>query len=120
MFRLDPNPEFWWPVVVRRPDEGKPGEMAEHQFEARFKWLDDEAYAAWLAEAREKQLADRDAALHVLTAFRNVLQEDGTPMPADEAGIKRLLAQQGVATAVIAAYFESRDKAAQKNLPRPR
>jgi hypothetical protein len=120
MFRLDHNPQYWWPVVVRWPDPAKPGEMAEHQFEGRFNWLDDEAYAKWLADAREKQLADRDAALAILVGFRHVQQPDGTPLEPTPDTLRQLLAQQGVATAVVAAYFASRDQAAQKNSPRPR
>jgi hypothetical protein len=109
MFQLEDRPTYWWPVAVRRPDPAKPGEIAEHSFEAQFLWLDEDDYQDWLDAVRESKQRDSVAMAKVLLAVRNVAGVDGTT----PEGLQRLLRKHG--TEVAAAYFASRKVAAEKN-----
>lgn len=116
MYRIQTEPRYWWPVVIRQPDPAKPGTIAEHTLEAEFKWLDAQAYAGWLQQAGEQQLSDAQAVPLVCTGFRHVQQEDGTALPNTAENLALLLASDhAVSRAFAAAFIASRVKAAEKN-----
>jgi hypothetical protein len=116
MYRIQTEARYWWPVTIRQPDPARPGVIAEQVLEAEFRWLTGDEHNAWLARAQEHKLPDSAAMLEICTSFRNVLQEDGTPLPTTPENVKRLLeSDSAVALAFARAYFDSRAKAAEKN-----
>jgi hypothetical protein len=115
MFRIEQDPRYWWPVVIRRPHADKAGELIEHVFEAQFKWLEPGAFVAWANAASEKQLTDAQCMPEVFTAFRNVQRADGAPLDSTAENIELLLQDRQVAAAVAAAFIASRERAAEKN-----
>jgi hypothetical protein len=115
MFRIDPDPIFWWPVTVRRPDPGKPGQFVDLPFEAQYRWLSDADYDALLRECVDKKLLVADAVPRVCLGFRHVQHEDGSAMESTPQNLALLCGQQGVARALWDTYSACRDKAAEKN-----
>ena len=115
MYRIQSEPKYWWPVVVKLPDPSKPGQMAEHRFEAEYRWLDDANHKALIAESIEKALSVTDAVSRVCVGFRHVEHEDGSPMQSSTEALGVLMRAQGVAAALWHAYLDSRAKAAEKN-----
>lgn len=120
MFRIDPQRTYWWPVTIQVPDDSKPGQLKDQSFEVQFKWLPDEEHAAWLKRAGEKKLSDRQAAPDIMLAFRGVAGPDGQALDSTPHNLQLLLAEPSVPSAIVRAYLDSRDKAAEKNSPRPR
>lgn len=115
MFKIDTNRSYWWPVLVRRPDADKPGQMAEHKFEVQLRWLDDAEHKAWLERVGKDKLEDGQAVEELVSSFRDVQGRDGSLLEPTPANLKLLLAEQGVGTAIARAYFGSRERAAEKN-----
>ena len=115
MFKIEPNPTYWWPVTVRRPSATKPGQIDEHVFQAKFRWLDDEAHAAMLLRAVSEKLTDRQVVPEFWEAFSDVQAADGSQLACTPDTMAALLAEQGVAAALSKAYIDSRNEAAQKN-----
>jgi hypothetical protein len=115
MFKIEHEPRYWWPVTVHSPDPARPGEFTEQQFEIELRWVDDDVHDEWYQRVQSQDLKDRQAMPEMCTAFRGVLQEDGTPLACTPETLALLLRKGGVATAVAKAYFASRRQAAEKN-----
>jgi hypothetical protein len=113
MFQLDYKPTYWWPVIVRRPQADKPGELAEHRFEVQFQWLDDADHAAMMTDAAARSLTDTEAMKPLVLGIRKIADAAGKPLESTPDNIARVLAGHG--TDVAHAYFASRREAAQKN-----
>ncbi len=127
MFKVVPNLTFWWPVKVLEPDPEQPGKLAEREFEAEFKLLDDkEAKAS--AEARrlivarfspdlddkglqavtdELEAHDKAALRRVLTDWRNIVDMGGKPIPFDDQAFAAAYNMYRVRTALNRAYKEA-------------
>ncbi|MFO1217650.1 MAG: hypothetical protein U1E89_04615 [Burkholderiaceae bacterium] len=116
MFNLALSPAYWWPVKVRTPAGGDAaGQLNEGEFEVEFNRLGEKAFAQFIREITEKKLSDVQIVPRVLRNFRKVQDESGASLPYSNDNLGTLLDVPGAATAIVAAFFESRSPAAEKN-----
>jgi hypothetical protein len=116
MFVIDQSPAYEWPVrFVQAAEEG--GKHVEHGFTATFKrYKDDELDAlAKQATAPANRPTDKQVAQKLLAGWNDICDSSGQALPFTPANVARVLAVPGVAKAVIAAFFDSLGKAAEKN-----
>lgn len=114
MFKIQSKPTYWWPVLLRQPHPEEAGKMVEATIHVQYRWLDIDEHAAFMADAAEKSLSDRDAMPAVVECFRTFETDQG-PFAFSAENLALLLKQPGAATAVARAYFDSRKEAEQKN-----
>ena len=142
MFRLVDTLTCWWPVTVYEPDPGKPGAFAEYSFEAELEILDrdaqranaderdaillraqeDPSEAKLKAANRELDEQEKRVLRRIVKNWRNVVGEDGQPLPFSNEAFDRALARQAIREGFNVAYAEAIDtgKARQGNSkPRP-
>lgn len=107
MFTL--SDEFDWPVTVRAP---KDGGFEEQTFTVRFRAITSgrakrlaEDLAPAAARDQERKLAD--LLPDVVIGWRDVVDEDGAPIPFDADALERILDLPYVRVAVMAAYVQA-------------
>lgn len=98
MFRLDPNPEFWTPVKVRRPGEGAEVET----FRAKFVALEIDRFNEFDLESEE---GTRSFLAEALRDIDEVEAMDGSPLSLTEAVRHRLVNVPHVRAGLVAAYL---------------
>jgi len=90
---------FWWPVTVHLPDPNAAGKLRAESFEGRFVMTSHDELADLEAGGQEQLIAA------ILTDWRGVDDEDGTPLPFSDAALRRCLAFQHFRIAVYRAYL---------------
>jgi len=118
VYKLGQAQTYWRTVKLWQP-AGDSGALEEASFDVRFKWLDEDAYDAFIVQAAEKRLRDRDVAPTIITGFRKLQAADGSDLAFSQDNLKQLLADPLVASAVMKAYIDSRAEAWEKNFSRP-
>lgn len=118
MFKLAQSPTYWHPVELVQIEED--GSVSNVQVEVQFLRLTETQEEALLAEAREKAQRDRAVAPRIMRGWRKVGDERGVELPFTDANRDAFLDIAGNATAVVAAWFLSRNQAALGNLTRSR
>ena len=115
MFKLMPSPAYWWPVTIGQPAEDKPGEIVATTFDVQFLRKTVSEQQAWMEQVRTEVRTDAEYVRPLVVGFRRVFGEADAEVPFSDEALKQLLDVPGVGTAIARAYFESNDKAAQKN-----
>jgi hypothetical protein len=100
MYRLDPTPEFWATVTVRRPGEGGHSD----RFRARFMALTISAFEGYDLSSPE---ATREFLTEVLKEIDEVEAEDGSALRLTSAVRDRMLDAPHIRAALVRAYLES-------------
>lgn len=113
-FVLAETPRYWWPVIVRVPDEKTPGQVSEQRFTMLFEPRDQEAALDELTEIAEiDDLADRLRAERAMLCRvckgwdNDVVGDDGSPVPFTPENLDLAMQRQWFRLAVNAAYVES-------------
>ncbi|WP_048646605.1 hypothetical protein [Nitratireductor soli] len=97
-YRLDPNPEFWAQVTVRRP-----GEHAEPEtFRAKFRALSIEEFNEHDLSAEEGTRAFLDDALRDIDEVEAL---DGSPLSFTEAVRAKMIGAPHVRASLVASYL---------------
>jgi hypothetical protein len=118
MFKLTETPVYWWPVELLTVDAE--GQIGSATVDVQFRRLTVDEETALMADTREHALSDLDVSRRILTGLRRVVDEHGVEPPWSDALRDAFLAKPGVASAVVAAFFLSRNQAALGNLKRSR
>lgn len=108
MFRLDPTPEFWAPVKVRRPGEGAEVET----FRAKFVALEIDRFNEFDLATEE---GTRSFLGEVLRDIDDVEAMDGSRLTLTEAVRHKLINAPHVRAALVAAYLGAFREALQGN-----
>jgi hypothetical protein len=108
--------EYKWPTKVQVPNNGKYDVIL---FTGIYRKPNEEERAQIAEDLRGGSLDLNDLARRIFAGWEDgqVQDEDGEPLPATPENVARLLADDDVRDAVIAAYTESRQgkAAARKN-----
>ncbi len=81
------SPNYWWPVVVRRPDPETAGAIMELHFKALFVPQGQDAALAEMQEIdrisnlRERARADREALASKIADWADLEDAEGKPVP---------------------------------------
>jgi len=113
MFKLALSPAYYWPVKLGLPVDG--GDIKEVTFEAQFRRLTllegKRLGEAVLAE----KLPDDEVCRRIVLGWRQVSDDTDAEIAFTREAFERLLAVAGAASAIVRAYGESIQKAAEKN-----
>lgn len=112
-FKLVDTYRYWWPVIVRIPDEHNPGKMVEQELKVLFEPLPrQEAVAA--AEAYAKLRTARDQADHehqqllaVVKNWADAEDQDKNPIQFSEEVFRQALEHPWFRVGVYSAYTDS-------------
>lgn len=122
-FVITSDYRFWWPVKVRLPssDPRKAGNRLEFGFKVQFEVVGTEEADAILAEVNALPVDERAARQHDLLVRvvrdwdEDIVDDEGQPVPFDEATLRRLLDNPYFATGLWRAWGDSqRDEGARK------
>ena len=126
-FKLVETYRYWWPVIVRMPDEHNPGKMAEHELKVLFEPQPREeavkaaeAYAK-LKTAREQADHEHQRLLAVVKNWNDIEDQDKNPIPFSEQSFLQALEYPWFRLGVYNAYTDSLNgiEARMGNSPTP-
>lgn len=100
-FKLQEKNLVWWPVIINMPVDG--GTIEEVECTAQFEVLDADEYGEF------KECPDVEFLERVVRDFgKDVMFEDGTPIPCNDANKQRFFKSAGyVRMGFINAYHEA-------------
>lgn len=113
MFKLVDTYRYWWPVIVKMPDQDKPGKMIEQQLKVLFESIDqDEALAAQevyeqLTSVRDRIEHERAQLLKVVKGWDGVEAEDKKQIDFSEEMFRMAMQKPWFRTAVYLAHADS-------------
>nr|WP_298099780.1 hypothetical protein [uncultured Shinella sp.] len=112
-FKLVETYRYWWPVIVRMPDEHTPGKMVEHELKVLFEPQPREeavkaaeAYAK-LKTARAQADHEHQQLLAVVKNWDEIEDQDKNPIPFSEASFLQALEFPWFRMGVYNAYTDS-------------
>lgn len=105
MIKLGQSDRYTYPVKVGIVGDG--GLRQEFTFDAIFKRLSREEYAAVMSRARAGEIDDLDIARDVLLGWGRVVDESDEPLPFSEGNRDALLDVWPVLPAVVEAFVEA-------------
>jgi hypothetical protein len=120
MFKLDLSPTFWAPVKYQAPKEDGTG-MAFFTFDVQFPRLSEPELGDMLAKAKPAPDApkadsfDTRVARLMVRGWRGVADPAGEEIAFSQAALDRLLALDGMGSAIVAAFERVRPGAARGN-----
>ena len=104
MFKLKDNKDFWWPVTVAVPVDGR---HAKHKFRGQFLLIDQEEIDGYVEDANDDEAGDLDLLSRVLIGWEGVADDDGNPIEFSDEVRDKLLKIPYVRLGLIKAYFEA-------------
>lgn len=119
MFKLDLSPTFWAAVKFQAPKEDGSG-MANYTFDVQFPRLSEAELADLLAKAKptgesRPESIDTRVARLMVKGWRGVADPAGDEIAFGQAALDRLLAIDGMGSAIVAAFERVRPGAARGN-----
>lgn len=123
MFKLDLSPTFWAPVKFQAPKEDGSG-MATYGFDVQLPRLSEPELADLLVKAAKPSTApglahlesvDTRLARLMVKGWRGVADAAGDEIAFSQAALDRLLAIDGMGSAIVAAFERVRPGAARGN-----
>ena len=113
MFKIGNRESYPWPVKVSQAKGA--GEFETFEFGVRFKRLDQVKINDMIEQSVSGKLSDIDFARDVVCGFDGVAGNDGEPLVYSSDALDLLLMEQGVARAIVSAYFDSTRGGKEKN-----
>ncbi|MGD9862853.1 MAG: hypothetical protein AB7S99_06545 [Pseudodonghicola sp.] len=107
------SPNYWWPVVVRRPDPETPGHMVEQTFTALLvpkgqdELLEEAERIQGIMDLRKRMVAEREALAAKVAGWRDILDADGELVPFSRDALIAELQKPEVRTGIYRAIAES-------------
>lgn len=107
------SPNYWWPVVVRRPDPENAGTFVEQRFKALFVPQGQDAALAEMQEIdgisnlRDRSRAEREALASKIADWADLEDAAGNPVPFDRNLLLTELEKPEFRTAIYVARAQS-------------
>ncbi|MDE8350316.1 MAG: hypothetical protein POG74_12710 [Acidocella sp.] len=112
MFKITKTDSYVWPVSLQMPANG--GKFTTHTFDVKFKRLS-KADVDVLRGQLFQDDADAAAVVRGLVVGWSGIEDDAGEIPFSENALDNVLDIQGVAPAIIVAFFNSVTGAPRKN-----
>ena len=112
MFNIVVSASYTWPVKVVLPVSG--GRSEAHSFDVEFRRLGKAAVQALQERAIAPEADPADLAREIVLGWSGV-SDGAADIPFSDTALRHVLDIQGVAAAIVRAYFESVLGAARKN-----
>lgn len=112
-FVLGKSDRYWWPVVVRVPDPDRAGQTVDLKLEILLEPKDQDAAMedterlAGIVNIRERASAERAVLTDVCKDWRDVVDEDGKPVPFSTDALDAALQKSWFRIGLLRAYGES-------------
>lgn len=117
-FRLTTEHLYWWPVAIEMPDPDRPGKWTTQSMTMQFASMTSEearkmsARIAELPTQAERQAAEHDILIACCRDWRDVLDEDGEPLPFSEEALRGALSLVWYRVGIYTAFAKSQQSEA--------
>lgn len=113
MYKIGLSDTYAWPVNVKHAKDG--GGFEVRTFDAIFKRLNQPQLEAQDEEARQGKLRDVAFCKRNVVGWKGIQDESGQELPFSESNLEEFLKNEGVASAIVGAFYDSVRDGKEKN-----